>query len=320
MSSWGSWNPFAGAFHMATKDATIVNSYEQDTTAPRRSRPRPTKVYPGRPVIALGDLQCADPFVDVLLGRRTWRQFGIGPMTLSDLSTLLSLTCRIQMWGLDVDGNRAPFKTSPSGGAMHAGEAYVIALKVTGLNNGIYHYRADRHALEQLQAGATPALLRRFLPAQPWFTKAAAVVLFTAVFGRSQWRYQHPRSYRAVLIEAGHLSQTFLLTATWLGLAPFCTMSLADTVIERALGLDGITESVLYAAGVGQRPAGLTWAPNAALSPRIRSAMRRRLKETTRLGLLDTQKLPRQPVDAAPAKLGKPRVAKQRRRSRGLDR
>ena len=319
MSSWGSWNPLAGAFHMATKDAVFVNSYQKDATAPRRSRPRPTKTYPQRPVIALTDFGRTDPFVDVLLRRRTWRQFGTGPMTLSDLSTLLSLTCRIQMWGVDVDGDRAPFKTSPSGGATHPGEAYVIALKVTGLNNGIYHYRADRHALEQLQAGATPGLVRQFLPAQPWFTKAAAVVLFTAVFGRSQWRYQYARSYRAVLIEAGHLCQTFLLTATWLGLAPFCTMSLGDTAIERALGLDGITESVLYAAGVGQRPAGLTWAPNPALSPRTQSAMRRRLKETTRLGLLDTHKLPRQPVDAASDKLGKPRLAKQRRRSRRLE-
>jgi SagB-type dehydrogenase family enzyme len=320
MSSWGPWNPFAGAFHMATKDAIFVNSYQRDATASRRSRPRPAKAYPHRPVIALTDSERTDPFVDVLLRRRTWRQFGAGPLTLSDLSTLLSLTSRIQMWGLDVDGNRAPFKTSPSGGAMHAGEAYVIVLKVTGLRNGIYHYRADRHALERLQGDATPALVRRFLPAQPWFAKAAAVVLFTAVFGRSQWHYPYGRSYRAVLIEAGHLCQTFLLTATWLGLAPFCTMTLADTPIERALGLDGVTESVLYAAGVGQRPAGLMWAPNPPLSPELRSAMRRRLKETTRLGLLDTQELSAQPVEALSDEPGKPTLAKDRRRQARLER
>jgi hypothetical protein len=64
-----------------------------------------------------------------------------------------------------------------------------------------------------------------------------------------------------VLAEAGHLAQTFCLVATWLGLAPFCTMALADTRIERDLGIDGVSESVLYAAGVGGRPAGLDWAP-----------------------------------------------------------
>ena len=59
----------------------------------------------------------------------------------------------------------------------------------------------------------------------------------------------------------GHVCQTFCLTATWLGLAPFCLMGLSDSRIEKDLGLDGITESVLYAAGVGQPPQGSSWAP-----------------------------------------------------------
>ena len=53
----------------------------------------------------------------------------------------------------------------------------------------------------------------------------------------------------------------FCLTATALGLAPFCLMGLADSLIERDLGIDGITESILYAAGVGHRPRGSRWAP-----------------------------------------------------------
>ncbi len=35
------------------------------------------------------------------------------------------------------------------------------------------------------------------------------------------------------------------------GLAPFCTAALKDTLIEKDLGIDGIRESVLYVAGVG---------------------------------------------------------------------
>ena len=82
-------------------------------------------------------------------------------------------------------------------------------------------------------------------------------MLMTAVFPRTQWKYDIARAYRVVLAETGHLCQTFCLTATWLGLAPFCTMALADSKIERDLGIDGITESVIYAAGVGVRPRGL---------------------------------------------------------------
>ena len=61
--------------------------------------------------------------------------------------------------------------------------------------------------------------------------------------------------------KSGHVCQTFLLTATRLGLAPFSVMALADSLIEQDLGIDGISESVLYAAGVGRPPRGAAWAP-----------------------------------------------------------
>jgi len=73
----------------------------------------------------------------------------------------------------------------------------------------------------------------------------------TAMFPRTMWKYQHARAYRVVLLDAGHLCQTFCLVATWLGLAPFCTAALKDTLIEKDLAIDGIRESVLYVAGVG---------------------------------------------------------------------
>jgi SagB-type dehydrogenase family enzyme len=149
---------------------------------------------------------------------------------------------------------RAPLKTSPSGGARHSIEAYVMVRNVAGITPGLYHYDAVAHGLGRLRGGRPPAA--RFLPRQPWFAGAAAIVFLAAAFPRVQWRYDNARAYRVVLAEAGHLCQTFCLTATWLGLAPFCSMALADTAIEESLGLDGVTESVLYAAGVGRRPRG----------------------------------------------------------------
>jgi hypothetical protein len=65
-----------------------------------------------------------------------------------------------------------------------------------------------------------------------------------------------PSGKSVVLLDAGHLCQTFCLVATWLGLAPFCTAALKDTLIEKELGLDVIRESVLYLAAVGTFPAG----------------------------------------------------------------
>ena len=97
----------------------------------------------------------------------------------------------------------------------------------------------------------------RYLPQQYWYGDAAALVLFAASFERQLSRYPYSRAYRAALVEAGHLCQTFCLTATWRGLAPFCSIALADSTIERDLGLDGIRESVLYAAGVGVPDGGM---------------------------------------------------------------
>ena len=115
--------------------------------------------------------------------------------------------------------------------------------------------------LRRLRVPVLASRGRDYVPQSGYFASAAVLVFFTAVFERQLWRYPYSRAYRAALIEAGHVCQTFLLSATWLGLAPFSVMGLADSAIERDLGIDGITESVLYAAGFGGAPRGVTWAP-----------------------------------------------------------
>jgi SagB-type dehydrogenase family enzyme len=129
-----------------------------------------------------------------------------------------------------------------------------MALRVDGLERGIYHYQAHNHRLARLPAAATSRIAAAYCAHQSYFGKAAALFIMTAVFARTMWKYGRARAYRLVLLEAGHLCQTFCLTATRLGLAPFSTAALKDSLIENDLGLDGISESVLYVAGVGLVP------------------------------------------------------------------
>jgi SagB-type dehydrogenase family enzyme len=171
------------------------------------------------------------------------------------------LTSGVQRWAPTVEGVRAPLKTSPSGGAMHPTELYVLALKVHGVTRGLYYYDPGAHRLLLVRHGGSSRDVARYLPRQPWFGNTAVLVLFSSVFARSQWRYEYARAYRAALIEVGHLCQTFCLVATWLGLAPFCSMALADSVVDADIGVDGISESVLYAAGIGRRPPRIQWGP-----------------------------------------------------------
>jgi SagB-type dehydrogenase family enzyme len=147
---------------------------------------------------------------------------------------------------------------------------------VTDLRPGLYHYASDVHRLEEIRRGDMTPRLHVWMPHSEYFAKAAFVVVLTAVLDRQVWRYPYARAYRAALAEAGHVCQTFCLTATWLGLAPFCLMGLNDAEIERDLGIDGVRETVLYVAGAGRRPRGSTWAPRTrgTLSARPNPAFR----------------------------------------------
>jgi nitroreductase len=60
-----------------------------------------------------------------------------------------------------------------------------------------------------------------------------------------------------ILLDAGHLAQTFDLVTTATGLGPFQTAAFRDSETEAALGIDGISETALYLLGAG-RPAGPT--------------------------------------------------------------
>jgi SagB-type dehydrogenase family enzyme len=259
LTTWNEWNPAAGFFHLSTKDL----QFEADTAkqfgelvrlAKSRPIPLPIKRYAKAKQIQLEPPFRENEFARVLVQRRTWRKFSAKPVPLASLGQLLGLTFGVRHWiNLPKIGSVA-VKTSPSGGSMHPIEAYVLVRNVDGLAAGFYHYCGADHRLALLKKGATSRDITRLLANQWWYGSAGFVVFLTAVFARTRWKYDYARAYRAVLIEAGHLCQTFCLTATSLGLAPFCTMAFADSKIERALGIDGISESALYVAGAGTRP------------------------------------------------------------------
>ena len=263
---WPPWDPAAGHFHFSTRDTRFnADLLEGERALLEKARTQPalsaTKVTPpGARSLALGDAT-ESPLTKVLMARRTWRSFARSPVPKASLSTLLKFTFGAQHWATSPTQGRVAFKTSPSGGACHPIEAYVAAVRVEGVAPGLYHYDFEHHRLRLVRRGASSSDLRQWIQAQPWFWKAPMVVFLTAVFHRTGWRYPSPRAYRNILLEAGHLCQTFCLMATDLGLAPFCTHALRDSLVDKALGLDGASEGVVYAAGCGVRPA-TGWSPD----------------------------------------------------------
>jgi SagB-type dehydrogenase family enzyme len=262
LGSWEDWGPSAAFFHFDTKDVTFA---DRDTMAVRAGRrlavdpPREREDPP--PSIALPAYRRRSGFPSVLLARRSWRRFGKRRLSLAELSTLLGLTWGVQRWMEIGESFASPLKTSPSGGACHSLEVYVVVRSVNGLAPGLYRYGSDAHGLTRIGPRWSAARIARSVGGQTWASGAGAMFFMTSVFERVQWKYKFARAYRAVLLEAGHFCQTFCLAATWLRLAPFCTVALADSMIERTLGIDGVNESVVYAMGVGTRPVRTSWAP-----------------------------------------------------------
>ena len=164
-------------------------------------------------------------------------------------------------------------KTSPSGGALHPTEAYLIVRRVEGVAPGLYHYRAGDHALQPLPLPEDLARLA-FLAVggQQWFADAHVSVVLAPRFARNFWKYRnHAKSYRVTVLDVGHLSQTLFLSAVDLGLGAYITAAINEVDIERAFGLTGFVDGPIAVCGFGLRAEAMTTAeldPNHMAWPR----------------------------------------------------
>lgn len=256
------WGHDARFFHFSTQHVLYETAAKQAADlhahALRHPPPSPFKSLEVSRRIALEEpretVECG--LLDVLARRRTVREFAREPITYAELSTILRWT-----WGVTRVVENPPIgthvlKTSPSGGARHPIEVYPLVLRVDGLASGLYHYETDGDRLEEIERGDVEQLAVEICSGQPWIADCAALFFMTAVLERSMWKYEHSRTYRVVLMDAGHLGQTFHLVCTCLGLGPLTTAATQDRLLEDVLGIDGTAEVPLYTAAVGRRAVG----------------------------------------------------------------
>lgn len=148
-------------------------------------------------------------------------------------------------------------KSNPSGGSLHPLEAYLLVRRVEGIQPGLYHYHMVDHALEPLSTldeAAAAALAECFVAGQGYFADAQVQVALVARFHRTFWKYRnHPKAYRAIVLEAGHVSQNLYLAATEFGLGAYITAAINEIDIEKAFGLDLLQESPIAVCGFGTR-------------------------------------------------------------------
>lgn len=193
---------------------------------------------------------------DTLLRRYTGRNFDQqATLPLELVARLLQRSFGAQEQRLVGGDAYVLKKTSPSAGGLHPIETYVLAQRIAGVAPGLYHYRPLAHALRPLRTmahGEAAALALRLVADQHWFADAPLQVLLVARVARNFWKYRnHPKAYKAITLDAGHLSQTFYLLATEAGMPAFITAAVNDVDIERALGLDHLRDAVIAICGCG---------------------------------------------------------------------
>lgn len=211
------------------------------------AKPETYKDYPGSEVI---ELPQAEPAVDVslhgaLVTRRSVRRFAQEPIGLDQLSYLLWAST-----GIRREEHGREFRTAPSAGALYPIETYLVANNVAGLPRGLYHYSIRRHALELLRQADLRVQAARAALDQETCAEAAAVFIWTAVFGRSVWKYRQ-RAYRYVYLDAGHIAENLALASAGMGLGSCQIAALYDDEANALVGVDDVEESVIYMSVVG---------------------------------------------------------------------
>lgn len=183
--------------------------------------------------------------VTVMTQRRSRRTYNTRrALPLEQLSQLLYLAHGITQEDRE-------FRTVPSSGALYPLEIYPVVHRVEGLEPGLYHHAIQNHVLELMKPGDLRQPLIRAGLNQDFLGEANVCFVVSGIFQRTRWKY-HERTYRYVLIEAGHMGQNLYLAATALGLGSCCIGAFLDDPLNELLDLDGVKEAALYLITVGE--------------------------------------------------------------------
>ena len=235
----------------------IGDKFQQDTKYSRYSmggggldwnnQPDLYKTYPNCKKIKLDKPETISNLTlyNILKKRKSIRNFSDKPITKQQISNLLWASTGIQR-----EEHGFNYRTAPSAGALYPIETYLIVNRVKEIPKGIYHYSIKDHTLEELKTGDFGIEISHAALEQNMCKYASVVIIWTAIFNRSKWKYGE-RAYRYIYLDAGHIAENLALSSTSLGLGSCQIAALFDDEINELLGVNGIEESVIYMSVVG---------------------------------------------------------------------
>lgn len=217
--------------------------------------PGPAKVYANQHHKKVDKAQPSSRLAtvqEVFSSTRPFRSYAAGAIDARTLEYVVRETYLPHSW------HDSPFgkyfkRSSPSGGARHPIEAYLIVLDVNGLEPGLYHIDTAREVLVELRTADMRKALTTACFQKPGIEFASAAIVLTVRWLRHQYKYQYSRSYRMIMLDVGHLIQSHALIATSVGIQSFLGPSIDDEAVKDLLELSGDDEDPIYVIGMGLR-------------------------------------------------------------------
>ncbi len=141
------------------------------------------------------------------------------------------------------------FRSAPSAGALYPTEIYVALRQVNNVEDGIYNFQVKDHTLAPVLEGDYWRDLQAHTNEPLSLGTAKIVILLSAVFLRSSWRY-HDRAYRRILLDTGHVLGNLMTFGSELGYAPTTISHFNDQAIDEMMFFNKEAESTLILAAL----------------------------------------------------------------------
>lgn len=141
-------------------------------------------------------------------------------------------------------GSAVYLRAAPSAGGLYPAEVYIVSRGTPLLPPGLYNYQCRDHSLMHYWESDVWQSLQEACLWHPTLENTQLAIIVTAVFYRSEWRYED-RAYRRIFLDTGHLLGNIELSAALTDYRPHLIGGFVDDAVNELLYVDSQIEGAI---------------------------------------------------------------------------
>ncbi len=202
------------------------------------------KIYPQAPEIALPrELSLSRVPTLTALERGSAPAAPSGTLDMERLARILFCTAGLTRTRR-VGDRDYHFRAAPSAGALYPIEVYLATGSIDGVAAGLHHFSPADLKLRMLREGDWRVAISRACAENAGVASATCVLLLSAIFWRSAWKYR-ARCYRYCFWDTGTILANLTAAAAAEAIDAKIVSAFVDSEIEQLLGIDGDREGAV---------------------------------------------------------------------------